>query len=271
MNSEVLGGTRSAVMAGDYRTSARVRRGRGRHREMPGQTLQWGQTRGMRTPSRDHTRAERLREHAAILSRARCTVGAMGQLVRGREARARDPDVPLEVQFALVEVDGRALPAAVWVALRRDDVDAAIDTMTSASQARFVIEEREVVGDGYRLESVQDTLPLPETELLAAQLSRAMDVPLDVLTVIAEWGPDDPRTTSEIEDLLTTRFGAVDPRQAHTTTIAAQPPDHPAPVQANIRPTMTVADLAQVLRLDDEQVRALAILVRNAMLTLVME
>lgn len=239
---------------------------------MPGQTLQWGQTRGMRTPSRDHTRAERVREHAAMLMGARDTVGALGLLVRGREARPRDSDIPLEVQFARVEVDGRALPAAVWVALRRDDVDAAIDTMTSVSQASFVIEEREVVGDGYRLKSVQDTLPLPETELLAAQLSRALDVPLDVLTVIAEWGPDDPRTASEIDDLLTTRFGAVDPLHPRTATIAVQPRDDAPPVQVtNLGPTMTVADLAQVLRLDDEQVRALAILVRNGMLTLVME
>jgi hypothetical protein len=212
-----------------------------------------------------------VREHAATLERARCVVGAMGQLVRGREARARDGDTPLEVQFARVEVDGRSLPAAVWVALRRDDVDAAIDAMTSASQARFVIEEREVVGEGYRLESVQDTLPLPEPELLAAQLSRTLDVPLDVLTVIAEWGPDDPRAASEIEDLLTARFGAVDPRHARTTTISRQPPDHPALAEGRGCLTMTVADLAQVLRLDDDQVRALAILVRNAMVTLVMD
>src|SRR3954454_17783652 len=123
---------------------------------MPGPPLDGEQTRDMPTPSRDHARAERVREHAAILERARSVVAAMGQLVRGREARVRVGDSPLEVHFSSVEVDGRSLPASVWVALRQDDVDAAIEAMTSASQARFVIEEREVVGEGYRLESVQE-------------------------------------------------------------------------------------------------------------------
>jgi hypothetical protein len=238
---------------------------------MPEPSLEGEQTQDMRTPSRDHARAERVREHAAILEHARCVVGAMGQLVRGREARARDGDSPLEVQFSCVEVDGRSLPAAVWVALRRDDVDAAIEAMTSASQARFVIEEREVVGEGYRLESVQDTLPLPEPDLLAAQLSRTLGVPLDVLTVIAEWGPEDPRAASEIDDLLTARFGAVDARPARSASDSAPLPDHPALDEARGRLTMTVADLSQVLRLDEEQVRALTILVRNAIVTLVMD
>ena len=224
----------------------------------------------MSTPSKDHARAERVREHAAILERARWVVSAMGPLVRGREARARDGDTSLEVEFARVEVDGRSLPAGVWVALRRDDVDAAIDAMTSVSQARFVLEEREVVGEGYRLESVQDTLPLPELELLAAQLSRALDIPLDVLTVIAEWGLDDPRAASEIDDLLAARFGAVDPRYAPTTMHSPQSPRHAALAEVRGGLRMTVADLAQVLRLDDDQVRALAILVRNTTVTLVL-
>src|SRR5690242_13860189 len=112
---------------------------------MPGSAPASRQTRCMRTPSKEHTRAERLREHAALIERAHRTVGAMGLLVRGREARAPGTATPLEVEFATIEVDGRALPAAVWVALRRDDVAAAIDAMMVASRTRFLIEEREVM------------------------------------------------------------------------------------------------------------------------------
>lgn len=221
----------------------------------------------MRTPTSQHARAERLREHAAAVERTRRVVGAMGLVVRAREARAREGDGPLEVQFSRVEVEGRPLPAAVWVALRRDDVDAAIDAMTAASQTPFLIEEREVIGDGYRLQSVQETLPLPEADLLIAQLGRALDVPPDVLTVVADWGADDPRAASEVEDLLSRRFGPVHPDDAYPATKApaaalASPPAHPW-----VHLTMTVADAAQVLRLDNEQRRALAILVSKATVT----
>lgn len=222
----------------------------------------------MRTPSKEHTRAERLRAHAGAITRARHVVGAMGLLVRGREARARAGEAPLEIAFAQIEVDGRSLPAAVWVALRRDDVDAAIEAMLAASETQFVIEEREVLGEGYRLQSVEDTLPLPEAELLTAQLGRALDVPLDVLTVIADWGADDPRTGCEIEELLTARFGPVE-----HSAVSYQPADEPARdvYDPAGQLTMTVGEAAQVLRLDEEQVRALSILVRNAAVTLTLQ
>lgn len=234
----------------------------GQTREMPGFTRCWGQTRDM--PSREHVRAERLREHAALIERAHQVVGAMGLLVRGREARAGDGATPLEVEFAKIDVDGRALPAGVWVALRRDDVAAAIDAMMIASQTNFLIEERDVLGEGYRLQSVEDTLPVPEADLLTAQLSRALDVPLDVLTVIAEWGPDDPRAASEIDELLTARFG---PAERVIAPIPAPGDDE----EPNGQLTMTVGEAAQVLRLDDDQLRALTILVRNASVTLTMQ
>lgn len=190
----------------------------------------------------------------------------MGLLVRGREARSRSGDIPLEVQFAQSEVEGRALPAAVWVALRRADVDAAIDAMTSVSETRFVIEEREVVGTGYRLQSVEDTLPMPEPELLIAQVGRALDVPLDVLAVIADWGPDDPRALSEIDDLLNCRFGSVDCGESPPPPAAAVS-GATSPTEPSGQLTMTVAEMAQVLRLDANQARALAILARNATVT----
>jgi hypothetical protein len=216
----------------------------------------------MPTPTKEHARAERVRQHAAAVEQARRVAGAMGLLVRGREARARGGDTPLEVEFAQTDVDGRSLPAGVWVALRRDDVTAAIEAMTVASQTEFLIEEHEVMGEGYRLQAVRETLPLPESAVLTAQLSRALDVPLDVLTVIADWGPDDPRATSEIEDLLTSRYGR--PHRSKPAT-----PEVVAPAQATAgQLSMTVADATEVLRLDEDQRRALEVLVNNATVTL---
>lgn len=214
-------------------------------------------------PSRGHTRAERMKEYAAVIERARQVLGAMGLLVRGRELRKRDGAPALEVEFADTTVGERALPAAVWVALRRDDVDAAIDAMAAVSEAHFLVEERDVMGDGYRLQSVQDTLPLPETELLTAQLSAMLGVPLDVLTILADWGPDDPRAGSEVNELLTSRFGRSEhpgAQPAPAVPVVAAAPDG--------RLSMTVAEAAEVLRLDDSQTRALTTLVRNATVTL---
>jgi hypothetical protein len=221
----------------------------------------------MRTSSRESTRAEREREHAAAIELTRRVVDAMSLLVRGREARLGEGATALEVVFAGTEVDGRALPAGVWVALRRTDVDATIEAMTSASQTHFLMDERDVMGEGYRLESVQDTVLVPEPELLMAQLSRVLDVPTDVLAVLSEWGADDPRTASEIDALLTSRFGPADTASPFANTVdpveAAEHGGEPAG-----RLTMTVADAADVLRLDDNQSRTLATLVRNAMVTI---
>ena len=227
-----------------------------------------GHTLTMRTSSRESTRAEREREHAAAIAQARRVAGAMSLLVRAREARRRDADIPLEIEFAQTEIAGRALPAGIWVALRRFDVDAAVEAMTAASQTEFVIDERDVMGEGYRLESVQDTVLVPEPDLLIAQLGDVLGVPTDVLSVLAEWGADDPRTRSEIDALLTSRFGAADTESPFATPV----PDANATPERTSEPggrlTMTVADAADVLRLDDDQSRALATLVRNAMVTI---
>src|SRR4051794_23333659 len=195
------------------------------------------QTQHMRTPAREHTRAERQREFDAALDHAREVAATMVALVRGREARTDDGDAPLEVQFAALDVDGRRLPAAVWVALRRDDVDAAVDAMTAASQTEFLLEEREVMGDGYRLQSIADTAPMPEPGLLIALLGLATNVPVDVLTVLAEWGRDDPRATSEIDDLLSSRFGP--PRRPAPQTTQPQGDVEPGE-HGDGRLTMTV-------------------------------
>jgi hypothetical protein len=92
-------------------------------------------------------------------------------------------------------------------------------------------------------------------------------VPLDVLSVIAEWGPDDPRAASEIDELLSARFGPAERALATAPSTVTDESDSEPTGQL----TMTVGEAAQVLRLDDEQVRALAILVRNASVTLTMQ
>ena len=156
----------------------------------------------MSTMAKQHSRADRVREYAATIEMAAVPVAAMGVLVRAREAREWVAHEPPEVVFAATEVDERALPAAVWVALRRDDVDGAIDAMTAASQTTFLIESREEMGEGYRLQTVEETRPLPEIDLLLGQLAAMLDIPVDVLRMLAEWGPDDPRTENEIADLV---------------------------------------------------------------------
>jgi hypothetical protein len=210
----------------------------------------------MSSVAKQYSRADRLREYGSTVDVARVPVAAMGVLVRAREARLWAPADPPEVVFAGTEVDGRALPASVWVALRRGDVDGAVDSMCAASQTPFLIESREEMGEGYRLHTVEETRPLPEVGLLLAQLATMLDIPQDVLAILGEWGADDPRTESEIADLFDRRLGRGD---------AVVVP--PVPVHGDGL-SMTVAETADVLRLSEEQVRALATLVRRVSVTI---
>lgn len=212
----------------------------------------------MSTMAKQHSRADRLREYAATVEVAALSVATMGVLVRAREARTWTRDEPPEVVFAGTRVDDRALPASVWVALRRDDVDGAVEAMIGASQTAFLIESREEMGEGYRLQTVEETRPLPEIDLLLGQLATMLDIPADVLAMLSEWGPEDRRTAHEIADLLDRRLG-VD--EAPTATAAR----HAAPDDGLV---MSVADAVDVLRLSDEQARTLATLVRRVPVTL---
>jgi hypothetical protein len=211
------------------------------------------------TAARQHSRSDRLKEYASTVDLAAGPVATMGVLVRAREARPWTPAQPPEVVFAQTAVEERSLPASVWVALRRDDVDGAVEAMTGASRTTFLVEAREEMGEGYRLQTVEETRPLPEVELLLAQLGAMLDIPTDVLAILSEWGPEDPRTEREIADLLDRRLGS-----------SAQ--QHTPPRQVGSPPTegltMSVADVVDVLRLSDEQARALATLVRRVQVTL---
>jgi hypothetical protein len=214
----------------------------------------------MSTPAKEHSRADRLREYAAVVELARATVAAMGPVVRGREARAWTEPDPAEVVFAGTEVDGRALPAGVWVALRRDDVDAAGEAMAAVSRTPFLVAAHEELGEGYRLQTIEETRPLPEPELLLAQLARMLGIPVDVLAVLAEWGPDDPRSASEVAELLDRRFGPAGAEAAAPLPVAAEP--------AGSGFTMSVAEAADVLQLTDAQRKVLATLVRRIGVTI---
>lgn len=209
----------------------------------------------MTTPSKQHSRADRLREYAAAVDAAAVVVAAMGAVVRGREARAWTSPEPPEVVFAATEVDGRALPAAVWVALRREDTPAAVEAMTAASQTPFVVSSRDELGEGYKLQTVEETRLLPEPTLLVAQLAAMLGIPQDVLAILTEWGAEDPRTQREIDALLDARSGAA--------PLPARPP-----VAAGPGLTMTVAETVDVLGLSDAQAKVLATLVRRIGVTI---
>ncbi|MGH8859995.1 MAG: hypothetical protein ACRDVG_01965 [Jatrophihabitantaceae bacterium] len=219
----------------------------------------------MSTMSKVHSRTDRLREYAGAMDLARIPIAAMGLLVRSREAREWTPSDPPEVVFAQTLVDDRALPAGVWVALRRDDVSGALDAMAAVSQKTFLVEAREEMGEGYRLQTVEETRPLPEIDLLLAQLAQMLDIPQDVLAILAEWGPDDPRTESEIGDLLDRRLGASTRPPAPA---APQEPEGRHAADAGDGLTMSVAETTDVLRLTEEQARALATLVRRVSVTI---
>jgi hypothetical protein len=210
---------------------------------------------------KEQRRRDRLREYDATLAAARSALAVLALFVRGRESRGSGES--LEEAFAAVPVDGApALPAAIWVALRHDDIDAALDHLMTLSTSDFLIASHEQLDDGYRLVTVEENRPLPDVDRLPAQLAAFLQVPADVVAMVAGWGPDDPRTVAEIDTLLDQRFGA---------DAAAAPTDpRPAPAPARSSATgllMSAGEFTGLLGLTPEQRQVLATLVRQTTIT----
>lgn len=209
----------------------------------------------MSSPTQEQSRSARLREYQDRLDAAARLVAVLGAIVRGREVRGWHESEPPEVRFAASAPDGRTgLPAAVWVALRQDDSATVLDALTAASDRTFVVAEHEQMGEGYRLQTVQERLPLPDSELLLAQLADLLGIPADVLAVLGQWGLDDPRTAGEVNALLDSRFGAAGEAS-------------PA-VPRGDGLVMSVQEAADVLQLSPAQTKVLSTLVRRVGVTI---
>lgn len=209
----------------------------------------------MSSPSQEQLRSARLREYQDRLDAAARLVAVLGAVVRGREVRGWHEAEPPEVRFAAGAPDGApGLPAAVWVALRQDDTATVLDALTAASDQSFVVAEHEQMGEGYRLQTVQERLPLPDSELLLTQLAGVLGIPADVLAVLGQWGLDDPRTAGEVNALLDSRFGAAG--------------EASAAVAAGGGLVMSVQEAADVLQLSPAQTKVLTTLVRRVGVTI---
>jgi hypothetical protein len=191
---------------------------------------------------------DRLREYDARLAAARAPVAVVAGFAQARETCGTG--AALEVEFAAAGPDDAALPAAVWVALRQDDVDAVIDALVEHATEQFVIAEHEQLDASYRITTVSESRGLPDVDRLIAQVAAFLGVPRDVLAVVCTWGPDDPRTEAEIARLIDQRFAGA----------AA------AGRQANLL-TMSSSEFAAVLSLTPEQAAVLSTLVRQADVT----
>jgi len=226
-----------------------------------------GHTEAVTSPTKEHQRATRLREYDQALARAAQAVQVMGLIVRAREARPQHTGTAPEADFAATRCDERpALPAGIWVALRRDDTESAIQALLAVAPRQFLVSEHEEMGPGFRLHLVEEKRELPDIDLLRTQFAHLLGIPTDVVAILEEWGADDPRTAAEIDTLLDSRFGPVGspPQQQPQTQQAPQP--MPRRSQAL---EMSVADMADVLQLSEAQAKVLATLVRAAGVTVV--
>lgn len=229
---------------------------------------------------KEQRRRERLREYDAAVAEARSALAVLALFVQGREARAGGDS--LEETFAATppeNADGvQPLPAAIWVALRQSDLDATVQLLVQLSDTPFAIAAHEQVDDAYRLTTVEENRGLPEVNRLVLQLSAALQIPADVMAVVAGWGADDPRTTSEIDALLNRRFG---PPTAAPLAPSAPPPQHtddsgrsspPAPATAAKTAegglAMSASEFTALLNMSPEQRTVLSSLVRQTTITI---
>jgi hypothetical protein len=227
---------------------------------------------------REQRRRDRLRDYEARLEATRRTVAVLAEFAQARESRA--PDRPLEAEFAAVgDGHGESLPAAVWVALRQADLDAVVEILVQAATEQFKIAEHEELGSDYRLTAVTECRGVPDVDRLIGQVAAFLQVPRDVLAVIAGWGPDDPRTLAEIDRLLDPRYGRPAsaaagahaaptvtsiPAATGTSVPVAAAASAPASVGSRARLTLTRAELATVLALTPDQRDVFAVLTREA-------
>lgn len=232
-----------------------------------------GQTMGMAQTRRDEQRRERLLEYEAALIAARSPVEVLVLFAKVRENRASDER--LEEAFAASITDGvddgDLLPAGVWVALRQGDVDAVVEALVRTSSRELVLAAHEQLDAGYRLTSVEERRALPDVGRLEAQVASFLRIPRDVVAMITSWGPDDPRTTVEIDALVEQRFGSA-PRLA---TPAPPPRERTAGTRAQATPTRTgmnlsvsSAEFTALLHLTPEQHAVMMTLVRQATITI---
>ena len=196
----------------------------------------------------------RVAEYEAAVAAARPPIAVLQLLAQGREARPQPDEEPLEVAFARTQVDGAdGLPAAVWVALRHGDTDASLSALLGASRTEFVVGEHEELDAGYRLRTVEERRVLPDVGVLQMQMAAMLDIPWDVIVMLCEWGPDDPRTQKEIDALLDGRL-----RESSGSGVGSRPG----------RLRMTADELAALLQLTPEQTKLLNLLVRQADVTI---
>ena len=213
----------------------------------------------MTQATKEQLRRQRTREYEAALDAARSPVGVMELFVRAREARSSGQ--PLEEAFAATALDGPAdehrLPSAVWVALRQGDVGTTIEALIRATRHEFLLDEHQELDAGYRLTTIEERRGLPDVELLQMQLAAFLQVPADVIAVIAGWGPEDPRTAAEVDTLLEQRFGpgavATAPRSGTAAAGLA----------------MSSAEFTALLNLTPQQRGVLSTLVRQSDITIV--
>ena len=113
--------------------------------------------------------------------------------------------------------------------------------------------EHEELDAGYRLRTVEERRVLPDVGVLQMQMAAMLDIPWDVIVMLCEWGPDDPRTQKEIDALLDGRL-----RESSGSGVGSRPG----------RLRMTADELAALLQLTPEQTKLLNLLVRQADVTI---
>jgi hypothetical protein len=215
---------------------------------------------------KEQRRRERLREYEAELVSARSALEVLALFVHAREARSRGES--LEEAFAATPVGDTdanpPFPAAVWVTLRQGDIDVTMHLLVEQSSTDFVIAAHEQLDVGYRLTTVEENRALPDVARLQAQLASFLHVPADVVAVIASWGPDDPRTSAEIDALLEQRFGTATIRATWPPARPEQASTPPAPApDPGTGLTMSADEFGALLNLSPDQHNVLATLVRQ--------